>query len=172
MVKLAGARIEVRIPGVDLDDAPVLQGRIARFHFEDIVLRPGDPGTRGRGVEMSRPIDPVIPPDDRAVGDLRAWRCPRKGGPRQGLAIYARNLTPEEAYEVHIEDPTGVMQATGSLESTLDGLGYWSVDTGVGDDLPVEAGEDDVRRLKGRRVELRRSGFSDPSLIGIVPRIR
>jgi len=172
MVKLASARIEVRTTDADAVETASLQGRIPEFRFRDIVLRPGSPGTSGRTVRMVRPPEPVVPPDDVARGSVRIWRRPQAGGARMGLAIYARFLTADESYEVWLEDPAGELQEVGALDSTADGLGYWSVDTATGETLPPEAGEDDVRGLRGRRIEIRRSGVTDPSLIAILPRVR
>ena len=38
--------------------------------------------------------------------------------------------------------------------------------------IPAELDAEDVRDLGGRRIELRRSGFTDYSLAGILPRLR
>lgn len=172
MVKLTRAFLEVRVPGPALEDVPVLRGRLTHFRFRSVVLRAGSPGTRGRTARMVRPPPPVVPPDDAARGSLRVWRRPRPAGARMGITVFARGLTAEETYEVWIEDPAGDLQEVGSLDSTGDGLGYWSLDTDAGDTLPPEAGEDDVRGLAGRRLEIRRSGFTDPSLVALVPRVR
>jgi len=172
MYRLQGAVFEVRVPGASLEDLPALRGRLRDFRWRDFVLRPGSPGTRGRTAPMVRPPPPVVPPDDLARGKVRVWRRPRPGGARMGISVFARGLTGEETYEVWIEDPAGDLQEVGSLESTGDGLGFWSLDTDAGDTLPPEAGEDDVRGLARRRIELRRSGFTDPSLVALFPRVR
>jgi len=171
MVRLERATFEIRVVDASLEDVPVLRGRILDFHFRNIVLRDGAPGTRGRAGRLVRPPAPEIPPDDLAVGRARLWRRGRGLDARMGIALFARGLTADETYEVWLEDEFGDLQDAGELESTADGLGYWSVDTGTGEDLPDEA-DDDVRNLSRRRVELRRSGFTTPSLVGILPRLR
>ena len=165
------ALIEVRIPDAAGEDVPALRGRILDFRYRDIVLGEGPPGTRGRTARMIRPPDPVIPPDDLAVGRCRLFRRRTPDGPRMGIAVFARGLAPDQEYDVLIEDAAGDLQFVGELISTIEGLGYWAIDTGVGDTLPPETDEDDVRGLARRRVEIRRSGFTDPSLVGILPRL-
>ena len=165
------ALIEIRIPDAAGEDVPALRGRILDFRFRDIVLGEGPPGGRGRTARMVRPPDPVIPPDDFAVGRARLFRRRTPDGPRMGIAVFARGLAPDQEYDVLIEDPAGDLQVVGELISTIEGLGYWAIDTGVGDTLPPETGEDDVRGLARRRVEIRRAGLTDPSLVGILPRL-
>ncbi|HEU4394261.1 MAG TPA: hypothetical protein VFS92_01770 [Planctomycetota bacterium] len=172
MLKFLRATIEIRIPSALGEDVPALRGSITSFRYRDIVLGEGAPGTRSRTARLIQPPDPAIPPDDFAAGRARLWRRRAPLGPRMGVAVLARGLEPDLDYEVLVEDPAGDLQPVGLLTSTLEGVGYWAIEIEPGDTLPPEFAEDDVRGLARRRVEVRRSGSTDPSLVGILPRLR
>ena len=172
MLKFLRATIEIRIGSALGDAIPAMRGSITSFRYRDIVLGDGAPGTRSRAVRMIRPPEPAIPPDDFAAGRARLLRRRTPDGPRMGVAVLARGLAPDQDYEVLVEDSLGDLQPVGDLTSTGEGVGYWVLEVEPGDTLPPEFGEDDVRGLARRRVELRRSGSTDPSLVGILPRLR
>ena len=172
MLKFLRATIEIRVPSSVGEDIPAMRGSITSFRYRDIVLGDGAPGTRTRAARLIQPPDPAIPPDDFAAGRARLWRKRTVDGPRMGVAVLARGLEPDLDYEVLVEDPVGDLQPVGEFTSTLEGVGYWAIEVEAGDTLPPEFGEDDVLGLARRRVEVRRSGSTDPSLVGILPRLR
>ncbi|NUN53796.1 MAG: hypothetical protein HUU06_13570, partial [Planctomycetaceae bacterium] len=60
---LAGARVEVRLPGDDLEDAPVLSGKLGDFDYGDLPARPGAPGNVVRTFRLRLPPDVDARPD-------------------------------------------------------------------------------------------------------------
>lgn len=175
VLELVRAPIEVRVPGGGLDDVPVLRGRIGNYRFRDVRSGKGEGGTRSRRTPLRLPPEPVPVVDDGASGQVRVWRQRRRGDLadlHQGLTVFATGLTEDDVYEVWLEDASGVLVEIGEMESTEDGLAFFSLDTRMDDDLPSEADVETVRDLSGRRLEIRRSGFDDPSLVALLRRIR
>ena len=154
--------VEIRVPGAELDDVPVLRAKIGTFHYETIDLT-----GPGRTAELRRPPPPAPLPDDFARGTVRTWRRREQGAIQQGVTLNASGLTADSDYEIWIEDAAGTLVEVGELAATSEGLGYWSLDTRYGDTLPPGIDVDSVRDLRRRRVELRRSGFDDYSLAGL-----
>lgn len=157
--------IEVRVPGADLVDSPVLRAKVGDFDFEEIDL-----GGPGRAADLRRAPSPGAVPDALARGSVRYWRRKSAGVVQQGVSLTARGLTADSEYEIWIEDAGGALVEVGALAATAEGLGLWSLDTRFGDTLPAGIGVDSVKDLARRRVELRRSGFTDYSLAGLFPR--
>lgn len=167
VLKFNGGKIEIRVPDANLADVPVLKGTVGDFHWEEIRVT-----GRGRVATLRTAPPPGVVPDEAAAGFVRVWRRREHGVPEQGFAIFASGLTEDETYEVWIEDAGGTLVESGSLDATSDGLGYFSIDSRAGDDLPDGIDVTTVRDLSRRRVELRRSGFTDYSLAGLFPRMR
>jgi len=173
ILDLHSVRVEVRVPR-DGDDEPVLAGQIFGYHYGSIPNGKGGPGTRVKRARMKQPPAPVEAPDV-ARGRLRVWRQKKKGDLAsldQGFEIFALDLTPDDTYEVWLEDAAGEMIYLDETDSTSEGLAYFSLDTRYDGLLPIEADVETVRDLSRRRVELRRTGFEEPSLVGLFPRIR
>lgn len=178
VLKLEGARVEVRAPLGGAEDVPVLRGSIGDFRFGDVEGR-GNPSVRSRKVALEEPPPPALHEDDGARGFLRSFRRKSRGGAEpafSGFSVYASGLTEDELYEVWIQtdpsDPETVEYVGLEFTTTADGLGFFSFDTRSGDILPAELDADDVRDLSGRRLEVRRTGYADASLVGIFPRLR
>ncbi len=157
--------IEIRVPGADLVDAPVLRARVGKFSFEEIELN-----GPGRHANLRRAPSPGAVPDDLARGSVRYWRRRSGGAVQQGVSLDAQGLTADSDYEIWIEDEGGTLVEVGALAATSEGQGHWALDTRYGDTLPAGIGVDGVRDLARRRVELRRAGFTDYSLAGLFPR--
>jgi hypothetical protein len=175
VTKLAGALVEVRLPGDDLEDAPVLAGKLGDFDYGDLPARPGSPGNVIRTFRLRLPPDLDARPDEAARGAGRIWRKRGRGDladKDQGVDLFAAGLTEDETYEVWLEDAHGEMIEVGEAVSTAEGMAFFSVDTRAGDALPFEAEVETVGDLARRRLELRRTGFDEPSLVAILPRIR
>jgi len=167
VLDLLRSPIEVRIPGFDAEDEAILRGSLVEFRYRGV-------GGGGRRSRLRQPPDPLDPVDPGATGFLRVWKRGRDsfGDPRQGVIVLAAGLTPDDFYEVWMEDAAGDMQEVGEMTTTVDGTGFFNLDSRDGDTLPPEIDVEDVRELFGRRVELRRSGFDEYSLVGLFPRLR
>jgi hypothetical protein len=152
----------VRLAGESL----ALRGQVGKFSFEDLDLEP-----RGRSAALRLP-PPDLPAEDLlAEGRIRSWRRRSGGAAAEGFVLVASGLTEDEVYEVHLEDGNGLLRPVGDLLTTPEGLGRYSYDTSVDGPLdPDEMGISSVRELRGRRIEIRRSGFDDYSLAGLFPR--
>ncbi|MHC4922964.1 MAG: hypothetical protein ACYTG4_02660 [Planctomycetota bacterium] len=174
VLELLRAPVEIRIPGFDLDDEPVLFGKVADFRYKTLPGS-GRKSVRSKKRRLRLPPEPLPLLDDSAKGFIRIWKRKKAdsfGDRAQGIVLFARGLLEDDDYEVWIEDEFGDMQEVGEIYTTIDGQGLWDIDTGRDDTLPFEAGIEDVRDLQGRRIELRRFGEVDYSLAGLFPRIR
>jgi hypothetical protein len=175
VLKLAGGVIQVRLPSGEADDFPVLRATVGDFDFRDIQFGQGGDGVKSRRTSLRRPPEPAIPPDEAASGTARLWRKKARGPGdpgHEGLAVFARGLTEDDTYEVWIEDGAGALQEIGALDSTTGGLGFFSIDSRAEDVIPPELDAEGIRDLSGRRLELRRQGFTDYSLATVLPRLR
>lgn len=167
VLKYTGGKIEIRVPDADFADVPVLRGKVGAFHWEEIRFQ-----ARGRTSNLRIAPFPGTVPDADASGFARVWRRKKDGVIEEGFVLFAKGLTEDETYEVWIEDAGGLLVESGSLDTTSEGLGYFSIDTGAGDDLPDGIDVTTVRDLSRRRVELRRAGFAEYSLAGLFARFK
>jgi hypothetical protein len=165
VLRFFGGVVEVRVPGADLVDAPVLRAKVGDFDFTEIDLTPS-----GRNADLRRAPPPGAVPDETARGSVRLWRKRQAGAIQEGVSLSARGLTADSDYEIWIEDAGGSLVEVGALSATTEGLGYWALNTRYGDTLPAGIGVDTVKDLRRRRIELRRAGFTDYSLAGLFPR--
>ncbi len=173
VLNLERGLVEVRITRTNLSETTILEGRVGPFRWDEVDGR-GNRATRSRRTDLQATAE-----DEGARATLRSFRRRTRGDAEpayQGFSIYATGLTEDETYEVWIQtdpdDPLSLEFLDMSFLSTADGLGFFSFDTREGDLLPDELGVEDVRDLYGLRLELRRSGFDDPSLVGFFPRLR
>ncbi len=167
VLKLREGKIEIQVAG-----EPVLRGKIGDFDWGSLDAALAGPG---RTAAMRRAPPPGVVPDDAARGVVRLWRRRVRGDPQNplwALTVFAKGLTADETYEVWIEDDTGSLVEVGSMDSTGDGLGLFSLDKRYGGDFPPGIGVSRVQDFSRRRIELRRSGFTDYSLAGLIPRMR
>jgi hypothetical protein len=166
VLELFGGVIEIRVSGVDFDE-PVLRAKVSPFRWRELRT-----GPRGRVSALRRAPEFEDVVDEFASGTARLWRKRRGGEVRHGLAVFAKGLTPDDFYEIWIEDASGALVMAGEADSTSEGLAYFALGTGDGETFPPEIDADTIRDLSRRRVEVRRSGFDGYSLAGLFPRVR
>jgi hypothetical protein len=171
VLRLEAGVLQVRVPGGDGADLAVLRAEIGDFRWRSLDIGMGGTGRRAT-TRLREPPEPVASPDAGAEGRVRLWRRRAGGSAHQGLILFARGLAEDGAYEVWMEDPAGTLVEVGEFDATVDGLGFWTIDSRAGDLIPAALGADDVRELRGRRIEVRQSGFTDPSLVALLPRLR
>jgi hypothetical protein len=176
VLELLRAPVEVRVPGDEFDDEPVLEGEVGVFRLRSVHAGSQRKGVSSRRSKLRRPRDPLPVLEPTARGYVRLWkRTENLGfGPElvQGITVYAQGLTEDADYEIWMEDPAGDLQYVGDAISTAEGQALYALSTADGDTLPSELDVEDVSDLVGARVEFRRSGDATYALAGLCPRVK
>ncbi|MHC4822110.1 MAG: hypothetical protein ACYTDX_10375, partial [Planctomycetota bacterium] len=94
VLELLRAPVEIRVPGDDLDDEPVLFGKVADFRYKSLP-RAGRKSVRSKKRRIRRPPEPLPLLDESAKGYIRIWKSRELDefdDRVQGIVLFARGL--------------------------------------------------------------------------------